>query len=137
MPALIQAAGVWYFIALGALFAAATAKNAAAARSPEEDHARTTADALFWLISLMGWGVLVFHGVVVAAPRGGAIWALAALPLAVMICGALAGAIIGADARALAPAMRNAGRWLALLALALAAWAATPSVVALISASDL
>ena len=132
MPAFIQAAGVWYFVALGAVFAAAAAKNAAAARSPEEDHARSGADALFWLVSLLGWGVLVFHGVVVAAPRGGVVWTLVALPLAAMIFGALAGGLIGADARARAPVMRSVGRWLALAALALAAWAAAPSVLALL-----
>jgi hypothetical protein len=130
LPAFIQAAGVWYFVALGAVFAAAAAKNAAAARSPEEDHARSGADALFWLISLLGWGALVFHGVVVAASRGGVAWTLATLPLAAMICGALAGGLIGAGARA--PVMRNVGRGLALAALALAAWAAAPSVLALL-----
>lgn len=132
LPAFIQAAGVWYFVALAAVFAAATAKNAAAARSPEEDHARTGADAVFWLVSALGWGALVFHGVVVAAPRGGVVWTLAALPLAVMVCGALAGGIISADARARGPAVRNLGRGLALVALALGAWAATPSVLALL-----
>jgi hypothetical protein len=132
MPALMQAAGVWYFAALGAVFLAATAKHAAAARSPEEDQSRTPVDALHWLVSLLGWSLLVLHGAVVGISRGAPIWLLAGLPVAAMIAGALLGGVIGADARARAPAVRSAGRWLGLAALALAAWAATPSIVMLI-----
>src|SRR5687768_13340949 len=70
MPALIQAVGVWYFAALGAVFLVAALKHASAPRSPEEDQARTPLDALHWFVALMGWSVLVLHGVFVGLSRG-------------------------------------------------------------------
>lgn len=131
MPALIQAVGVWYFVALGAVFLAVAAKHASAARSPEEDQSRTPLDALHWLVALLGWSVLVLHGAFVGLSTGAPIWLLAGLPVAAMLAGALLGGVISADARARVAGVRNAGRWLAFVALALAAWAATPSVAAL------
>ena len=132
MPALIQAIGVWYFVALGAVFLAAAAKHASAPRSPEEDQARMPLDALHWFVALMGWSVLVLHGVFVGLSRGAPVWLLGGLPVAAMLVGALLGAILGADPRARAPVLRIAGKWLGVAALALAAWAAAPSVAALL-----
>lgn len=132
MPALFQTIGVWYFVALAAVFLAAAAKHASEPRSPEEDHSRTSLDALHWFVALMGWTVLALHGAFVGLSRGAPVWLLAGIPVAAMLAGALMGGLFSADTRARAPAMRTASRWLGIAALALAAWAAAPSVAALI-----
>ncbi|MGH6951662.1 MAG: hypothetical protein ACREH4_12360 [Vitreimonas sp.] len=135
MPQLIQAVGIWYFIALAAVVLAAAAKHASAARSPEEDHARSLVDRLNWLVSLLGWALLVLHGAVAAAASAAPIWLPIALPPAAMLLGAIAGGLAGAGAQALAPALRKMGPWLGAVTLALSLVAAWPSIAILLGVS--
>ena len=84
-----------------------------------------------WLVSLLGWALLVLHGAVAALGSVAPLWLMIALPPTVMLLGAIAGGVAGPGASALAPTLRRAGPWLGLATLALSLLAAWPSIAIL------
>lgn len=130
---LIAIAGLWFFAACAAEFAAVFVEQAGAARSPEEDASRRRAASLMlMLVSLLTPGLLLLHGFFLTAGADTLlrIWIMAA-PVAAMLLGAIFGAILGALAGSAAPTMRKLALPLGLAALALALYATSPSIVAL------
>jgi hypothetical protein len=129
---------MWFFAAAAAEFLAAVAEQAGAARSPEEERPRGGFGAFAAAVAtLLTPGLLLLHGflLTLGGDQGVRVWLMAA-PMAAMIGGALVGAILGALARPLAPAMRTAGMWLAVVALALAVYATTPSIALIADAAQ-
>lgn len=135
---LIATAGVWFFAACGAVFAAMFVEQAGAARSPEEDSERKrSATLVLMLASLLAPGLLLLHSFYLTTddPSPGA--ALMVAAIAATLLGSMTGAIFGALARGAAPIMRNLALPLVLIALALAIYAALPSIVALVNTLNL
>jgi hypothetical protein len=132
---LIATAGVWFFAACAAAFAAVFVEQAGAARSPEEDGERKGAASLMLMLaSLLTPGLLLLHGFFLTAAVDTLlrIWIMAA-PIAAILLGSIFGAMFGAVARGAAPAMRKLALPLGLAALALTLFATTPSIVALVN----
>lgn len=132
---LIAAAGIWYFAACAAAFAAVFVEQAGAARSPEEDgETKSAAKLMLMLASLLTPGLLLVHGFFLTAATDAPlrIWIMGA-PIAAVLLGSLFGAILGAVARGAAPAMRRVALPLGLAALALTLFATSPSIVALVN----
>jgi hypothetical protein len=129
----IAIAGVWFFIACAAAFAAVFVEQAGAARSPEEDGAhKPAASLMLMLASLLTPGLLLLHGFFLTASVDAMlrIWVMAA-PIAAVLVGSILGAVFGALARGAAPTMRRLALPLGLAALALTLYATSPSIVAL------
>jgi len=132
---LIATAGIWFFVACAAAFASVFVEQAGAPRAPEEDGERKGAAALLLMLaSLLTPGLLLLHGfhVTAGADTLVRIWLMAA-PVAAVLLGSLLGAIAGAIARGAAPTMRKLAAPLAVAALALTLYAASPSLVALVN----
>jgi hypothetical protein len=132
---LIATAGIWYFVACAAAFAAVFVEQAGAARSPDEDSERKGAAALvLMLASLFTPGLLLMHGFFLTAAVDTLlrIWIMAAAVAAILL-GSILGAIFGAVARGAAPTMRKLALPLGLAALALTLFATSPSIVALVN----
>jgi hypothetical protein len=135
---LIATAGVWFFAACGAVFAAMFVEQAGAARSPEEDSERKRGAMLvLMLASLLAPGLLLLHSFYLTADDPSPRAALMAVAIAATLLGSMTGAIFGALARGAAPIMRRLALPLVLIALALAIYAAFPSIVALVNTLDL
>jgi hypothetical protein len=135
LDSMVQAAGVWFFAAVAAQFAATLFEQAGAARSPEEDKPRRRVAALaLFVASLATPALLLWHAYRVSAETDVAtrLWLIAA-PLAAMLGGGLVGAVAGVFARGAASALRAAAMWFALSALGLAVYAASPDLAALIA----
>jgi hypothetical protein len=132
---LIATAGIWFFAACAAAFAAVFVEQAGAARSPEEDGERKQGATLILMFaSLLTPGLLLLHGFFLThgAEAELRIWLMAA-PVASIIVGSLLGAIVGAIARGAAPTMRKLALPLGFVALALTLFATSPSIVALVN----
>jgi hypothetical protein len=129
---LIATAGLWYLAACIAVFVAMFIEQAGAARSPEEDSERKRAVMLVLLLATFATvGLLLLHGIFLAAEDEGIRFAILAAPIGAMMLGSLFGAIFGAVARGAAPTMRKLALPLVLVALALTLYAAAPTIVAL------
>jgi len=128
---LIATAGIWFFAACAAAFAAVFVEQAGAARSPEEDGERKQS-LILMLASLLTPGLLLLHAFFLTATVETElrIWLMAA-PVAAILLGSLLGAIVGAIANGAAPTMRKLALPLGLIALALALFATYPSILAL------
>ena len=130
---LMATAGVWFFAACIAAFAAVFVEQAGAARSPEEDgEHKGAASLMLMLTSLLTPGLLLLHGFFLTAASDTAlrVWIMAA-PIAAILSGSILGAIFGAIARGTAPVMRKLALPLGLAALSLTLFATMPSIVAL------
>lgn len=131
---LIATGGAWYFAACVAAFASVFVEQAGAARSPEEENERKggATALMLMLFSLLTPGLLLLHGFLLTAAMDTwlRIWVMAA-PVTAILLGSILGAIFGALARGAAPAMRKLAAPLAVAALALTLYAASPSLVAL------
>jgi hypothetical protein len=132
---LIETAGIWFFAACIAAFAAVFVEQAGAARSPEEDgETKSAAKLMLMLASVLTPGLLLVHGFFLTAATDTMlrVW-LMGVPIAAVLLGSLLGAIMGAAARGAAPFMRKLALPLGLAALALTLFATTPSIVALVN----
>jgi hypothetical protein len=132
---LIATAGIWYFAACAAAFAAVFVEQAGAARSPEEDgETRSAAKLMLMLASLLTPGLLLVHAFFLTAATDALlrVWLMGA-PIAAVLLGSLLGAIMGAMALGAAPFMRKLALPLGLAALALTLFATSPSIVALVN----
>ena len=135
---LIATAGVWFFAACGAVFAAMFVEQAGAARSPEEDSERKrSAMLVLMLASLLAPGLLLLHSFYLTADDPSPRVALMAVAIAATLLGSMTGAVFGALTRGAAPTMRKLALPLVLVALALATYAALPSIVALVHTLEL
>ena len=116
---------VWFLAALGVFFLAGAARQAGAARSPEEERPRTVLDKVLWFATMVTLALLLAHAALAATGR--TVW-LVLLPIAALVAGAFAGGMIGASLRG---PMRALGMLLAVAALGLAAYAAAPNIIQL------
>ena len=133
LESLVQAAGVWFLAAVALQFAAALCEQAGAARSPEDDRPRGRWLTLALAVAALATPALLLgraYAVTADAEAMTRLWLMGA-PLAAMLGGGLVGGVAGVFVQGLAPALRGLGAALALGALALAAYAAWPSLVAL------
>jgi hypothetical protein len=133
---LIATAGVWFFAACAALFVLALVEQAGAPRSPEDDaHRKSALTTLLILASFLPPVLLLLHGFLLTTSADSMLRAvIMAAPVAAMLLGSLMGALLGALVGRGARAMRKLAAPLVLVALALALYAAHPSIVALVSA---
>lgn len=130
---LIATAGAWFFIAIAAQGVAAFVEQAGAPRSPQEDPQRKRMVTLvLMLASLLGPGLLLLHGFLLTAQVTQLLRIeLMAAPVLAILLGSLFGAIFGALVPGAAALMRTLALPVALIALAITLYVASPSIVAL------
>lgn len=135
---LIETVGLWFLVACALEALAVFVEQAGAARSPDDDHPRSGAITLTaFMLSLLTPGLLLAHGFLATreADQTLRVFAMGA-PIAAVLIGALAGAILGAAARGAAPTMRKLALPLDLGAFSVAILATLPSIRILLEAAQ-
>ncbi|MGD9965429.1 MAG: hypothetical protein AB7T59_02825 [Hyphomonadaceae bacterium] len=135
---LVQIVGLWFLAAVALEALAVFVEQAGAARSPDDETARPGAVSLIaFLLSLITPGLLLAHGFLATHGQDQTLRVIAmTAPIAAVLFGALLGAMFGAVAKGAAPAMRKLALPLDLVALAVAVYAALPSIRILIAAAQ-
>jgi hypothetical protein len=136
LPALLQTVGPWFLVAAALAFLATAVEQAAAPRSPEDDHARTPLDRLCWLASLITIALLLWRGATASVDGAPTlrIW-LIGLPVVAAIGGALLGSVVGAVVRLASRPATLTAMGLSVCALAAALAASMPQIQTLVTAA--
>lgn len=134
---LIQAVGLWFFVAVALEAMAVLVEQWGAARSPDDDAPKNGALALMALVLTIATpGILLAHAYITTEGAEQTIRVLAmGSPIIAILVGALCGAVAGAAARGAAPLMRKLALPLDLIALAAAIFASLSTIQALIAAA--
>ncbi len=130
---LIQAVGLWFFVAVAAEAIAVFVEQWGAARSPDDDAPKNGALALLTLVPTVATpGLLITHAFMATTGAEQTIRVLAiGSPIVAILIGALFGAMAGAAARGAAPLMRKLALPLDLVALLATLFAALSTIQAL------
>ena len=132
---LIQAVGLWFFVAVALEAVAVFVEQWGAARTPDDDAPKHSALALLALVlTLVTPGLLLMHAFMTTdgEEQTTRVVAMGAPVLAILV-GALLGAIAGAAARGVAPTMRKLALPLDLAASGVAVFATLTTLQALIA----
>lgn len=138
LGSLIQAVGLWFFVAVALETLAVFAEQWGAARSPDEEKPKHNALALLaFVLTLLTPGLLLAHGYISTQGKDQALLVLAiGAPIAAVLIGALLGAIMGAAVRGAAPLMRKLALPLDIVAFAATIYAALATIQKLILAAQ-
>lgn len=136
LNAVIAASGLWFVIAIAVQGVAVFFEQAGAARSPDEERPHGAAVLFMGASALLTPGVLLAHAYMSTHDVEPTIRIVAlGAVIAAVLGGSLLGALVGAIAKGAAPVMRMIALPLSLAALALAIYAALPTIQLLIEAA--
>lgn len=135
---LIQAVGLWFFVAVALETLAVFAEQWGAARSPDEEKPKHNALALLaFVLTLLTPGLLLAHGYISTQGGDQTLFMIAvAAPVAAVLVGALLGAIMGAAVKGAAPLMRKLALPLDIVAFAVTIYATAVTIQILIQATQ-
>ncbi|MEZ5955997.1 MAG: hypothetical protein R3C27_02125 [Hyphomonadaceae bacterium] len=135
---LIQAVGLWFFVAVAFETLAVFTEQWGSARSPDEEKPKNNVLALLSLVlTLLTPGLLLTHAYIGTEGRDQTLFVLAsAAPIAALLTGALLGAITGAAVRGAAPLMRKLALPLDIVAFAVTIYATLATIQVLIQAAQ-
>lgn len=138
LEALIQIVGPMFLAAVALEAVSVLAEQWGSARSPDEEAPKHGALALLaLLLTIVTPGLLLAHGYIATHAGNETLSVIAiGLPIAAVLVGALAGAILGAAARGAAPLMRKLALPLDIAAFAVTIYATLSTIQLLIQAAQ-
>lgn len=137
LDAVIAASGLWFAIAIAVQAVSALFEQAGAARSPDEERPHGPAVFFMGASALLTPGILLAHAYMSTHDVEPTIRIVALGSVIAAVLGAsLIGAVLGAVAKGAAPVMRMIALPLSVAALALAIYAALPTIQLLIQAAQ-